>query len=401
MTELCCALAVRPDRKILNDDDAYDVEDVISVCAELVIVDEGSNIIRLVHYTRQDYFERELLKLNPGAYEEIAVACSTYLSFDTFRSGSCANEEAFADRLTKNAFLDYSAHYWSDHVRLVEESASQPALGFLRDEALVSCTAQAASDLFYRLPSYSQESPGRTSGLHLTARYGLLYLTGKLLMGEGDSAMIANIRDSEGNMPLFYAADQGYEQVVKLLLDNGADVNEQSGHYGNALRAASASGHEQVVKLLLDKGADVNAQGEDYGNALQAASGSGHEQVVKMLLDKGADVNAQGGDYGNALQTASGGGGHEQVVKLLLDKGADVNAQSKRYGNALQAASASGHEQVVKLLLDKGADVNAQGGLYSNALQAASASGHEQVVKLLLDKGADVNAEGGVHGNAL
>ncbi|KAF2647015.1 hypothetical protein K491DRAFT_615416, partial [Lophiostoma macrostomum CBS 122681] len=46
--------------------------------------------------------------------------------------------------------------------------------------------------------------------------------------------------------------------------------------------------HEQVAKLLLDKGADVNAQGGLYGNALQAASIKGHEQVVKLLLDKGA-----------------------------------------------------------------------------------------------------------------
>jgi ankyrin repeat protein len=52
-------------------------------------------------------------------------------------------------------------------------------------------------------------------------------------------------------------------------------------------------GHEQVVKLLLDKGADVNAQGGRYGNALYAASLGGHEQVVKLLLDKGADTNVE------------------------------------------------------------------------------------------------------------
>ncbi|KFZ01712.1 hypothetical protein V500_00651 [Pseudogymnoascus sp. VKM F-4518 (FW-2643)] len=43
-------------------------------------------------------------------------------------------------------------------------------------------------------------------------------------------------------------------------------VNALGGRYGNALEAASAKGHEQIVKLLLDKGADVNAQGEEYGN---------------------------------------------------------------------------------------------------------------------------------------
>jgi ankyrin repeat protein len=43
-------------------------------------------------------------------------------------------------------------------------------------------------------------------------------------------------------------------------------------------------GHEEVVRLLLDKGAEVNAQGGRYGNALQAASDRGHEEVVKMLV---------------------------------------------------------------------------------------------------------------------
>jgi ankyrin repeat protein len=54
---------------------------------------------------------------------------------------------------------------------------------------------------------------------------------------------------------------------------------------GNALQAASEGGDEQIVKLLLDQGADVNAQGGCYGNALQAASARGHEQIIKLLLD--------------------------------------------------------------------------------------------------------------------
>ncbi|EDU43191.1 ankyrin repeat domain containing protein [Pyrenophora tritici-repentis Pt-1C-BFP] len=144
---------------------------------------------------------------------------------------------------------------------------------------------------------------------------------------------------------------------------------ERDGDYRNALQAASERGHTEIVKLLLDKGADVNAQGGLHGNALQAASERGHAEVVKLLLDNGADVNAQGGDYGNALQAASERG-HKEVVELLLDNGADVNAQGGDYRNALQAASEGGHTEVVELLLDKGADVNAQGGfgLHGNAL---------------------------------
>ena len=60
-------------------------------------------------------------------------------------------------------------------------------------------------------------------------------------------------------------------------------------------------GHDKIVQLLLEKGAEVNAQGGHYGNALQAACSGGHDKIVQLLLERGAEVNAQGGDYGNAL----------------------------------------------------------------------------------------------------
>ncbi|KAK4220622.1 hypothetical protein QBC38DRAFT_525549, partial [Podospora fimiseda] len=99
--------------------------------------------------------------------------------------------------------------------------------------------------------------------------------------------------------------------------------------YGNALQAASLEGHQEIVKLLLDEGADVNAQGGLYDNALQAASLEGHQEIVKLLLDKGAGVNEQGGFYGNALQAASSKD-HQEIVKLLLDKGAKERTSTHR-----------------------------------------------------------------------
>ncbi|RYP68914.1 hypothetical protein DL771_006403 [Monosporascus sp. 5C6A] len=171
------------------------------------------------------------------------------------------------------------------------------------------------------------------------------------------------------------------------LIENGADINAQGGHYGNALYAASSERHEKVVSPLLERGANVNAQGGHYGNALQAASSRGYEKVVSLLLKRGANVNAQGGEYGNAFQAASLRG-HEKVVSLLLERGADVNAQGGHYGNALQAALEKGHEKIVLLLLERGADVNARGGGHRNALEAASSNGHEKIISLLLEKGA-------------
>ncbi|KAJ4322889.1 hypothetical protein N0V94_002151 [Neodidymelliopsis sp. IMI 364377] len=169
-----------------------------------------------------------------------------------------------------------------------------------------------------------------------------------------------------------------YEQIVKLLLDNKAEINAQDREYSSALQAASHYGHEQIVKLLLDN----KAEGRAYSTALQAASEGGHEQIVKLLLDHKADVDGGTGNY--ALQRVIARG-HGQVVKLLLDHKADV--QGDNGGLAVLKAGQFGHEQVVKLLLDYKADV--QGKYGKRALRLALKEGHEQIVKLLRDAGAD------------
>ena len=357
-TEICCALAVELDEAELDPESIPDVEDLLSVCAGLVVVDQESAIIRLVHYTIQEYFERIRDTWNPGARLHIASTCLTYLSFSIFKTGPCSSDEEFEERLRGSQLLDYAAKHWGEHALIAEGEICELACSFLSCKELVSCATQVLLRPKYTYQGYSQEYPKDSTGLHLVARFGLAIILEALLLNQvGETALVLERRDSEGKTLLCLAAEHGHERMVKLLLDKGADVNAQDGEYGNALRAASARGHETVVKLLLDRNANVNAQGRRYGNALQQASAKGHKAVVKLLLDRGADVNAQGRRYDNALQAASAGG-YEAVVKLLLDKGADVNAQGRRYGNALRAASARGHKAVVKLLLDKDADVN-------------------------------------------
>jgi ankyrin repeat protein len=196
-----------------------------------------------------------------------------------------------------------------------------------------------------------------------------------------------NVQQS-GSSALLWAAQHGQEATAQKSLREKANIQATDDDDNEApLLLAAENGHKQVVKLLVDKGAEVNAQGGGYGNALQTASARGYKEIVKLLLDKGAEVDAQGGYYGDTLQAASAGG-HEVVVRLLVDKGAEVNAQGGPYGNALQAASARGYKEIVKLLLNKGANVNAQGGLYNHALYAALDGGYGEIVKLLLDKGA-------------
>ncbi|KAF8334571.1 ankyrin repeat-containing domain protein [Amanita rubescens] len=357
-------------------------DDVLQVCSSL-IMKTSYNTVRLAHATVREY-----LINNPGkiglsdleaGHSSIAHFCLSYL----LHSGWQTNKNEFL-------LLQYSAQLWPDHYKLSskDETLQKTVIMFL----------QSGNDSFKKwvgiyqgaweiIGSYSHISP-----LHYAALLGLGDIVGHLVKGNDFILTYGGI--------IQIAANHGYVDIIKMLLDKGANVNTQGEHFGNALQAAVCGGHLEVIKLLVNEGADVNAQVEKYGSALYQASLQGHAKIVMFLLEKAANVNAQGGEYGSALQAASHNGCTE-IVMLLLDKGADVNAQNGRYGNALYTGSYGGHAEIVRLLLDKGADVNAQGGKYGNALQAASYRGRTEIVRLLLDKEVDVNVQGGFYGNSL
>jgi hypothetical protein len=97
--ELRSALAIEPGANELDTEALLRIEDLATVCRGLVVVDGESNIVRLVHYTAQQYFENALPSWSPEAHRNIALTCITYLCFDTFRSGPCVNDEDLEVRI--------------------------------------------------------------------------------------------------------------------------------------------------------------------------------------------------------------------------------------------------------------------------------------------------------------
>ncbi|RYP12006.1 hypothetical protein DL765_007522 [Monosporascus sp. GIB2] len=187
---------------------------------------------------------------------------------------------------------------------------------------------------------------------------------------------------------LHLAAKEGYEAVVRLLLDYGADVNANDLYRRKtALHLAAGEGYEAVVRLLLDYGADVNAKDKDEWTALHWVAQRGYEAVIRLLLDYGVDVNVMEKYRRTALHLAAKEG-YEAVVRLLLDYGADVNAKDKDKWTALHWAAPKGHEAAIRVLLDHGVEVNAKNTDGVTALQRAAGEEHEEVVQLLRSAGA-------------
>lgn len=192
---------------------------------------------------------------------------------------------------------------------------------------------------------------------------------------------------------------EGHQEIVRLLLTEGADISAQGRPYGNVLQAAAQGGHPEIIELLLERGVNHNYQRDGNSVPLYAAAFGGHQEIIKLLLGGTVNINYRDWTYDNALQIAARRG-HLEVAKLFLERGANPN--NRRDGNStpLYAAAFGGHQEIIKLFLERGADIDAQGGVYGNALQAAVSRGHLKVAGLLLDRGADVNTRGGGSYNA-
>jgi len=177
-----------------------------------------------------------------------------------------------------------------------------------------------------------------------------LFLVKKLLEKGADVDGFACTR------PILMACQRANEELVRLLLENGANANllsvERRGFW-SALQEACADGFDEIVEMLLENGADVNLRWRGTLSALTLACATRNRLVVQRLLINGADVNT---DLGARLRytplRAAAQSGDIWVGKLLLYHGAVVHT------GVLSYAATLGHREMVELLLDAGADVN-------------------------------------------
>ena len=207
---------------------------------------------------------------------------------------------------------------------------------------------------------------------------------------------VARLVGSKRASPLHMAAEKGQTNLVKVLLDWGANINATDANWqgGTALPRAARQGHIEVVKLLLDRGAAIDATTNNGWAAHHWAAHGGHIEVVKVMLDRGAAIDARAGDGWTALHQAARDG-HIEVVKVLLDRGAAIDATVDYKGvTALHQAALWGHIEVVKLMLDKGAAIDAMANYRFTApcSYPAADRGHIEVVEVPLDRGAAIDA---------
>lgn len=306
--ELRSALAVEPDDTGLDPDNIVSVHDLASLCAGLIMVDDSDeDIIRLMHHTTHDYLNRTQHRWFPNAENSIAEACTTYLSFDVFRSGICLSDEAFAEPLRSHCFYDYAAHHWGRHTHKCSE-LSPRTMGFLQDKSLLDASTQAMFvEKAVATPNYSQVFPKQVTALHVAAYFGLDRVVLALLAAGHQP----NCKDSTGQTPLWWSAKDGHEAATKVLCDRDTIT----------LHMLIRKNQMDLVKPLLDAGYNVNIPDFRKRTPLHNAITSRDLALATALVSFGADLNARDMNGMTPLRMAIGSKRLE-LIALLLQKSA-------------------------------------------------------------------------------
>ncbi|KAI1824491.1 ankyrin repeat-containing domain protein [Xylaria intraflava] len=420
LKELQHALATEIGERQFDDENITDISDIVSVCAGLVTVDGQSDVVRLVHKTTQEYFDKMWTSIFPTAHEDIAMTCVSYLSFDAFETGACQDRMAFTARLESYALYDYAARNWGYHARTASIEKEELILDFLKSEAKVSASAELIISSEFLWSRFYSRVPSKITGMHLSAYFGLGDTMTALLeigyslclqdtegrnplfyaAGNGQDGVIAQFLDTNyvhsgsqdklGRTILFYAARYGREAVVKSLLTrDDIDINLRSYNGVSPLSYAAEHGHESVVKLLLAvDGVDPNSKDYRERTPLSCAAKNGHEAVVKLLLgNDGVDPNSRDLEGCTPLLYASWI--HTATVRLLLGKdGVDPDPEDMNGQTPLSRAASFGLEEAVELFLaTKGVNPNSRDKKGRTPLSHAAGNGKNGVVKLLLADG--------------
>lgn len=226
----------------------------------------------------------------------------------------------------------------------------------------------------------------------------------KLLL---DNGVNIDIRDSEDYTPLHIAVARVKTDMVIFLLENGANINAKNGYGHTPLHLASQhyqSGSEylnldrielfKTVNLLILKGADVNAKNAHTGKTpIYEAILHRNKDIVKILLDNGAIIIAKD-DLGNTPLHEAAMNTNEELTKLLLTLGADINAQNHSHGTPLHLAlkdyeTTINNLDVIKLLVKAGANVNVKNNKGRTPLFLASMLACKEGIEILLANRAD------------
>ena len=198
---------------------------------------------------------------------------------------------------------------------------------------------------------------------------------------------IENILESALNDALSSAAENGHTDIVRILINEGAELNIRDKLDNTPLIKAAIGGYDNTIRELINEGAEVNVENVSGITPLTYAAIGGHDETLKTLIEKGAEVNRENNQGATSIIHAAKYG-QTGAIQILIDKGADVkNIADKRGNTPLMAATQNEHIDAISLLVNAGAGMNRADNQGNTALMIAIIEGKEDVAKSLLEYG--------------
>ena len=308
----------------------------------------------------------------------LSVSCMTYLLISS--KIHWPNKDSFPP------FLHYAAEFWGKHLHQIgatrrSSTTNELALKLLQSKPAV----QLLGDLLWVFEN--------ASALHLCSYFGLDDMLESVMTLTTGLLLNVNSQNAHGCTPLYLGAQNGHEDIVRLLLGrDDVDVNLPDAFGSTPVFIAAYRGHDKIVKLLIEReDVNINSRDGDGWTPLMAAAFSGCTAIVQLLLTR-EDVQVNASDAGGqtalfiAAENEDEGSG---TVRLLVERDdVDVNSRDKGGWTPLLLAADWGHEAVVRSLLARddldGVDVNLMDNHGQTPLIAAASNGYEGVVQLLL-----------------
>ncbi|OPB44479.1 hypothetical protein A0O28_0027980 [Trichoderma guizhouense] len=394
--ELQEALAVQVATSALDKDNIPTIDHITQACAPLVVVDRESKIIRLAHYTLQEYFENPDNTLLGEAHVTITNICMTYLSFSAFQSGPLELkdlDDPLGDEVTENHLYSYAARHWGYHTHKALGQGLDPlkVVSFLehvqQDSWYQSLLHRHMIDL-YDMPLISllkDYTACHLTPLHLASCFGLCNVVDLLITKGYDT----NAEDSLLRTPLWWAARNGHAPVVKRLLESDVELESKDDLYcQTALSVAAEHGHELIVQLLADKGADLESQG-----GIDASPSFAVLEMHSRKMDQWA-AEAYGEPFN--LETLrltplawAAMNGHTATIRILIKKGANIETKDHKGFTPLMWAVMNGHKGTIELLIANDAYIMAK----DNDGRTLFGHADETILEILFAKATNLKVE--------
>lgn len=274
------------------------LHDLLKMCFNMVVLDPKLNVLRFSHVSVQEFLETQPNLAAHHVHRLAAISCLSMCM-----QGSPVERELELRPMEK--FYHYSALYWAKHY----EAAAIVGTGddlfrmmkeFVFDDGEISLSfidwlddaqeySRALSNHHPLKKALSAVVNSCHTPLFTACVFGLISL---LYVISPPANFDWNQKNDLGQTGLYLASANGYEKIVRLFIDHGADINASGGRHGSPLHAACFLGHTTVVQLLLDHGADPKSSGR-FDNALQASLLGDNEEVALLVLQSGFGVSTQ------------------------------------------------------------------------------------------------------------